>query len=94
MKSPSSDSFARGLFAVSLALIAMVYGIVSSWWGWFPAPQIGEAHRTYLDVSRNWRNDIGLEPTRHLVAPNDQGIASLDRGYVHRPGTERAPATF
>lgn len=91
MKLPSSDGFARGFFIVSLALIAMVYGIVSSWWGWFPAPQIGEAHRTYLDVSRNWRNDIGLEPTRHLVAPNDQGTASPDRGYERRPGTERAP---
>ena len=91
MKVPSSDSFARGVFIVSFALISMVYGIVSSWWGWFPAPQIGEAHRTYLDVYRNWRNDIGLKPTRHLVAPNDTGTPSPDRGYAQRPGTERMP---
>ncbi|APX14036.1 arylsulfotransferase family protein [Tateyamaria omphalii] len=91
MKLPSSDSFARGFFIVSFALIAMVYGIVSSWWGWFPAPQIGEAHRTYLDVSQNWRNDIGLEPTRHLVAPNDTGTPEPDRGFEQRPGTERMP---
>lgn len=91
MKLPSPDSLARGVFTISLVLIAMTYGIVSSWWGWFPAPQIGEAHRTYLDVSRNWRNDIGLEPTRHLVAPNDRGTAAPDRGYERRPGTERAP---
>lgn len=92
MKEGSGDRIARGFFVISLALIAMVYGIVSSWWGWFPAPQIGEAHRTYMDVSRNWRNDIGLEPTRHLVAPNGpEGTVTAERGYDMRPGTERQP---
>ncbi|MCV3273626.1 arylsulfotransferase family protein [Roseobacter sinensis] len=91
MKQPSSDRFARGIFTASLALIALVYGVVSSWWGWFPAPQLGEAHRTFLDVKQNWRNDIGLEPTRHLVAPNGPGTTDPDRGYERRPGTERAP---
>lgn len=90
MKLSFSDSLARGIFILSLVLIAVTYGIVSSWWGWFPAPQIGAAHRTYVDVSQNWRNDIGLEPTRHLVAPNDRGTASPDRGYERRSGTERA----
>lgn len=92
MKDGSGDRIARILFVVSFALIAMTYGIVSSWWGWFPAPQIGEAHRTYMDVSQNWRNDIGLKPTRHLVAPNGpKGAVTADRGYDIRPGTERQP---
>ncbi|MGD1883273.1 MAG: arylsulfotransferase family protein [Paracoccaceae bacterium] len=91
MKLPSSESLARGFFVVSLGLIAMVYGIVSSWWGWFPAPQIGEAHRTYLDVSRNWRNDLGLEPTRHLVKPNGPQAGNPGRGYDLREGSKRAP---
>ncbi|MEJ6395913.1 arylsulfotransferase family protein [Gymnodinialimonas sp. 2305UL16-5] len=81
MKQSLADRFARGVFLLSLAVIAMVYGIVSSWWGWFPAPQIGEAHRTYLNVAENWRNDIGLEPTRHLVAPNGEGRGNPERGY-------------
>ncbi|WP_179378335.1 arylsulfotransferase family protein [Jannaschia marina] len=91
MKSQTLDRLARGAFIASLVVIASVYGVVSSWWGWFPAPQIGEAHRTFVDLRQNWRNDIGLEPTRHLVPPNGPSAGNPDRGYERRTGTERAP---
>lgn len=82
-KPPLSDRLAPVIFAVSVGTLGVVYGTVSSWWGWFPAPQLGLAHRTYLDVKANWRNDIGLEPTRHIVAPDDSGEApDPDRGYT------------
>lgn len=82
-KPPLPERLAPVVFVVSVGALGIVYGTVSSWWGWFPAPQIGMAHRTYLDISSNWRNDMGLEPTRHLVAPDDgdSGEADPDRGY-------------
>ncbi|MEM7489247.1 MAG: hypothetical protein AAF390_09010, partial [Pseudomonadota bacterium] len=91
MKQSTSDRLARGVFLASLAVIAIIYGTVSSWWGWFPAPQIGLAHRTYLDLRENWRNDFGLEPTRHLVPPNDSGEFPAERGYTRIEGKERQP---
>lgn len=71
------------VFSLSFALLAMLYGIVASWWGWFPAPQVGLAHSTLMSVARNWKNDVGLEPTRHLVAPDDTGEPpDPQRGYA------------
>lgn len=62
----------------------MVYGIFASWWNWFPAPQIGLARHTLLDISSNWKNDLALEPTRHLVAPGGAD-AGPERGLVGKP---------
>ncbi|WP_147457642.1 arylsulfotransferase family protein [Paracoccus alkanivorans] len=69
LKPEISDRAIRTLFVTSLVVISVAYGTVSAWWNWFPAPQIGLAYRTLMDVAANWRNDIGLEPTRHLVSP-------------------------
>lgn len=69
MRQVISDRIGAALFVASIVTIAIIYGTVSSWWGWFPAPQIGLAHRTYLDIAENWRNDLALEPTRHLIKP-------------------------
>lgn len=87
MKRPPGDRIAAGGFVASLAVLAMLYGIVSSWWGWFPAPQVGFAHRTLLELQRNWRNDFALEPTRHLVRPGPEGASpSPERGLaIHQP---------
>lgn len=83
MKKPLSDRIAPIAFAVSIAALGTLYGTVASWWGWFPAPQIGLAHRTVMDLKNNWRNDFALEPTRHLVAPDDSGeTPDADRGYT------------
>lgn len=92
MKRSPSDRLAPAVFIVSVAVLGIVYGTVSSWWGWFPAPQIGLAHRTMLDLQKNWRNDLGLEPTRHLVAPDDSGAApDPDRGFALHDGGAAAP---
>lgn len=82
MKRSFADRLAAAGFVASLAVIAMLYGIVSSWWGWFPAPQVGLAHRTVMDLKNNWRNDLALSPTRHLVPPGDGGATpDPDRGF-------------
>ncbi|MCR9089048.1 MAG: arylsulfotransferase family protein [Rhodobacteraceae bacterium] len=91
MKRRQSDRFSRAAFTVSLVFMATLYGILSAWWGWVPAPQVGLAHRTLIDVSTNWRNDLGLEPTRHLVPPDGAGIALPDRGYTLAPGARQQP---
>ncbi len=83
MRRGTSDRLALGGYIASIAVICVVYGTVSSWWGWFPAPQLGLAHRTMLELKANWRNDLALEPTRHLVAPDDSGAApDPDRGFA------------
>lgn len=74
----------RSLAAVipfaSIAVIAVIYGTIATWWNWFPAPQIGLAHSTMMDIANNWKNDIGLEPTRHLVKPIERS-SDPDRGF-------------
>ncbi|WP_415404579.1 arylsulfotransferase family protein [Tateyamaria sp. SN3-11] len=91
MKKTLSDRLMFGGFMISVVCLAVLYGIVASWWGWFPAQQVGLAHRTMLDVSTNWKNDLGLEPTRHLVVPSYTEAASLDRGYYLAPGAQQQP---
>ncbi|QBF30551.1 arylsulfotransferase family protein [Thalassococcus sp. S3] len=86
MKKSSGDRWGGILFAISLAFLSMLYGIVSSWWGWFPAIQIGEAHRTMLELRTNWRNDFGLQPTRHLVEPIAPRPEGEDGFTLHRDG--------
>ncbi|SFQ63689.1 Arylsulfotransferase (ASST) [Roseivivax halotolerans] len=85
-KPPLSDRLAPVVFAVSIGVLGIVYGTVASWWGWFPAPQLGLAHRTYVDIKENWRNDIGLEPTRHLVPPGGTDTPDPERDFTaHQP---------
>ncbi|WP_422073487.1 arylsulfotransferase family protein [Tranquillimonas rosea] len=80
-----SDLLAPAAFLVSLVVIATVYGTFAAWRGWFPAPQIGLAHRTLTDLSKNWKNDFALEPTRHLVRPDDSDTPpDPDRGFAVR----------
>lgn len=92
MKKPLSDRLAPVVFAISIAALGVLYGTVASWWGWFPAPQIGLAHRTMLDLKQNWRNDFALEPTRHLVAPDDSGEhPDPERGFTIYDEAEMQP---
>jgi hypothetical protein len=79
----SGDRFAAAAFVIAFGFMCLLYGTVSSWWQWFPAKQIGLAYDTLLNVRKNWKNDLALEPTRHLVAPDDTGNpAEPNRGYV------------
>lgn len=57
VKHSLSECIGPVISIVSLAVVAVVYGTVSSWWGWFPPPQLGLAHRTMVDVATNWKND-------------------------------------
>lgn len=72
------------LFVASLGVITLVYGTVATTRGWFPAPQIQLAQRTLMDISHNWKNDLALEPTRHLVKPGGGDVAA-DRGLEGKP---------
>ncbi|TFH85659.1 hypothetical protein EQG41_16420 [Billgrantia azerbaijanica] len=84
MKPSLSDRIGPVLFLVSLVIIAVVYGNFAAWRGWFPAPQVGLAHRTLMDMAKNWKNDAGLEPTRHIVAPGGPD-PEANRGERGRP---------
>lgn len=87
-----ADRLAAAAFVVSLCVIAVFYGTVSAWFGWFPAPQIGRAYHTILDLSENWKNDLALEPTRHLVAPDDSGRApDPERGFAWHSDADPGP---
>ncbi len=87
MKRSLSDRLGPVIFAVSLGALCVSYGVVAAWWGWFPAIMLGHANETLNNIRQNWKNDLELEPTRHLVAP---AIASrsLDNGgfQMHIPG--------
>lgn len=88
MKPSSSDRLASILFVLSLFILAMVYGVFAAWRNWFPAPQIGLAYGTLVDLSRNWKNDFGLEPTRHLVTSGGagNGLAREGAGQLSQKG--------
>lgn len=60
-------------FAASIAVLGTSYGVMAARHGWFPGPQINGALDTVADVRSNWKNDVGLEPTRHLVPARQPG---------------------
>lgn len=68
-----SDKLPILAFAASLTVLGSVYGVVAARNGWFPHPQINQAFDTVNDVRSNWKNDVGLEPTRHLVPARQSG---------------------
>lgn len=70
-------------FVASVAVLATGYGVVAARNDWFPDPQITLALDTIGDLRANWRNDVGLEPTRHLVAARNPGEAG--RFVMARP---------
>ena len=61
------DRFSRVLFFVSLVTLSVVYGSFGAIYGWFPHKQIRQSLGAWLEFRENWRNDLELEPTRHLV---------------------------
>ena len=61
------DGLAKAAFVVSVLVAGIAYGSLSGMYGWFPYPNLLEARAVVLDVTRHWRNDVGLQPTRHLV---------------------------
>lgn len=65
------DRLAKGAFVASVLVAGIAYGSLSGLYGWFPFPHLQEARAIVLDATRHWRNDVGLEPTRHLVTARD-----------------------
>ena len=54
-------------------------------WNTFPNPQIALAEATIRDLAANWRNDFGLEPTRHLVPARRTRQSDDDTFRAYRP---------
>ncbi|RAH97365.1 hypothetical protein DLJ53_29660 [Acuticoccus sediminis] len=70
------------VFALSGIVLATVYGVLAARLDWFPSPQIALAETTVRDLSAHWKNDLKLEPNRHLVEAYAKGpTAGSERGY-------------
>jgi len=78
-----SDRLAFIAFLVSCIAFAVIYGVYSVRWNTFPNPQIVRVEGTIRELGRHWRNDFGLEPTRHLIELPAPRAAEPFR--MHRP---------
>jgi Arylsulfotransferase (ASST) len=80
------DRFAFLAFLASAMALSTIYGVAAARQDWFPNPQISLALQTVADLRANWKNDLELEPTRHLVAARTPGRPDGFEGFkVHRP---------
>ncbi|MGF1554524.1 MAG: arylsulfotransferase family protein [Paracoccaceae bacterium] len=81
-----ADRLSRLAFVLALVVLAVLYGVFAVRNDWFPAPQIALTEATLADLGSHWQNDLGLEPTRHLV-PARAGAALGEGGFrLHRVG--------
>jgi Arylsulfotransferase (ASST) len=76
-----NDRIQAVAFVASAMVLAIVYGTYAERQNWFPARQIKDAEITIRDVRSNWKNDLALEPTRHLAASYQTGRAENDTGF-------------
>lgn len=73
-------------FLISIGVLFTLYGTMAARRDWFPNPQISVALGAVADLRENWKNDLALEPTRHLVAARTPGRPEGFEGLrVHRP---------
>jgi hypothetical protein len=81
-----NDRFGFFAFLASAIVLATLYGTMAARRDWFPNPQISLALGTVADVRANWKNDLALEPTRHLVEARTPGRPeTYESLQVHRP---------
>jgi hypothetical protein len=81
-----TDRLARLAFLLACVAIGVVYGVYAVRLNSFPNPQIVLAESTVRDLRANWRNDFGLEPTRHLVeARRPRAAVGEETFRMHRP---------
>ncbi len=60
------DSLPKLIFFVSALFLAFAYGVGVMQFQLFPYRTVVIALDTLVDLRENWRNDLGLAPTRHL----------------------------
>jgi hypothetical protein len=74
-------------FCASVVVLSTLYGTAAARRDWFPNPQITLALDTIADLRANWKNDLALEPTRHLVAARTHRRSDDLEGFkMHHPG--------
>lgn len=67
MTKTKKDRGARLLFLFGVIFLTFSYGLIAGMWNWWPAPQVRHLYDEARDLQRFWKNDYGLEPSRHLV---------------------------
>jgi hypothetical protein len=55
-------------FLVSLAILAYGAGAATVHFQLFPYPALWQSYTEMKDFIQHWKNDLGIEPTRYLVA--------------------------
>jgi len=73
-------------FVGSAMVLASASGLAAARNDWFPNPQVTLALETVGDLRTYWKNDIGLEPTRHLVPARTPGRRQHENFRLHRAG--------
>ena len=80
------DRIAFLAFCASVIVLSTLYGTAAARRDWFPNPQITLAIDTIADLRANWKNDLALEPTRHLVAARNPGRPETFASFkMYRP---------
>lgn len=80
-----SDRAGIAVFVASAMALSAAYGIAAARNDWFPNPMVSVAVDTVHDIQANWRNDLELEPTRHLVPARVQGRNDSEYFRAVRP---------
>jgi hypothetical protein len=74
------------VFLASAMALSTMYGVTAARRDWFPNPQVSLALQTLADLRANWKNDLALEPTRHLVPARTPGRPEGFEGFkLYRP---------
>jgi len=58
----------KTLFIFGLVFFAFAYGFISAYAKLPPYALLSDAWNTVVDMAEHWKNDLNIEPTRHLVA--------------------------
>ena len=72
------------LFVFALMFLAFGYGFIAAYAKLPPYAALNEAWNAVTDLSEHWKNDLNIEPTRHLVAvqPGRSMITVNDAGAM------------
>jgi hypothetical protein len=65
------DSIRLLAFLASVAVLSYGWGAATVHFQLFPYPQLMQSYTETKDFIQHWKNDLGIEPTRYLVAGGD-----------------------